>query len=403
MNSKVYKYFFFACALFIAGCGDDSSASANGENLVEPSVASCSDVTLAPSSSDIAVQQSSNSQILSSSLDAALPVASSDANALYSSAVESSGEALAPVSSSVEASASESSSSAAPAASSESKVESSSSVVEEPAARPEIFLAQANDEDDGVAHEYIEHTGYDGKGILAYPKQLSNDKKHAVVVWGPGGDTEPGAYGGMIHRLASHGFVVIAISVSPGSGDNMIAAIDWLEKKNNDSNDPLYGKMDLTRVGCAGHSMGGLESEQAAIKDERVYTIVLNNSGDKAHEAMSKISENKTMLNIYGEGGMERPNAEADYNNPGVKAPACLIRMTGGEGTECADNGMGGVDCGWGHGSASWGGMAGTIAWMRWQLGNEDRKADFVGTSGKYINGSIIGSRGNWAGQCKNF
>lgn len=394
MNSKVYKYFFFACALFIAGCGDDSSASANGENLVEPSVASSSDGMLAPGSSDVAVPQSSNSQISSSSLDAALPVASSDANALYSSAVESSGEALAPVSSSVEASASESSSSAAPTASSESKVESSSSVVEEPAARPEIFLAQANDEDDGVAHEYIEHTGYDGKGILAYPKQLSNDKKHAVVVWGPGGDTEPGAYGGMIHRLASHGFVVIAISVSPGSGDNMIAAIDWLEKKNNDSNDPLYGKMDLTRVGCAGHSMGGLESEQAAIKDERVYTIVLNNSGDKAHEAMSKISKEKTMLNIYGEAGMERPNAEADYNNSGVVGGACLIMMTGGP--------QGG-EGGWGHGSASWSGMAGTIAWMRWQLGNEDRKADFVGTSGKYINGPIIGSRGNWAGQCKNF
>lgn len=394
MNSKVYKYFFFACALFIAGCGDDSSASANGENLVEPSVASSSDGMLAPGSSDVAVPQSSNSQISSSSLDAALPVASSDANALYSSAVESSGEALAPVSSSVEASASESSSSAAPTASSESKVESSSSVVEEPAARPEIFLAQANDEDDGVAHEYIEHTGYDGKGILAYPKQLSNDKKHAVVVWGPGGDTEPGAYGGMIHRLASHGFVVIAISVSPGSGDNMIAAIDWLEKKNNDSNDPLYGKMDLTRVGCAGHSMGGLESEQAAIKDERVYTIVLNNSGDKAHEAMSKISKEKTMLNIYGEAGMERPNAEADYNNSGVVGGACLIMMTGGP--------QGG-EGGWGHGSASWSGMAGTIAWMRWQLGNEDRKADFVGASGKYIDGPIIGAQGHWDGQCKNF
>lgn len=392
MNSKVYKYFFFACALFLIGCGDDSVSNASASNLTTSDAASSSDA-IALSGSGAVLPQSSSAEISSDANGVFVPESSGDAAALSSGIVESSSSAEVVVSSCEGASAEQSSSSVS---SSESNAESSSSEAskEEPAARPEIFLAQANDEDDGVAHEYFEYTGYDGKGILAYPKQLSNDKKHAVVVWGPGGDTEPGAYGGMIHRLASHGFVVIAISVSPGSGDNMIAAIDWLEKKNNDSNDPLYGKMDLTRVGCAGHSMGGLESEQAAIKDERVYTIVLNNSGDKAHEAMSKISKEKTMLNIYGEAGMERPNAEADYNNSGVVGGACLIMMTGGP--------QGG-EGGWGHGSASWSGMAGTIAWMRWQLGNEDRKADFVGTSGKYIDGPIIGAQGHWDGQCKNF
>lgn len=392
MISKVYKYFFLACALFLIGCGDDSVSNASASNLTTSDAASSSDA-IALSGSGAVLPQSSSAEISSDANGVFVPESSGDAAALSSGIVESSSSAEVAVSSCEGASAVLSSSSVS---SSESNAESSSSEVskEEPAARPEIFLATASDENDGVEHVYIEHTGYDGKGILAYPKQLSNDKKHAVVVWGPGGDTEPGAYGGMIHRLASHGFVVIAISVSPGSGDNMIAAIDWLEKKNGDANDPLYGKMDLTRVGCAGHSMGGLESEQAAIKDKRVYTIVLNNSGDKAHEAMSKISKEKTMLNIYGEAGMERPNAEADYNNSGVVGGACLIMMTGGP--------QGG-EGGWGHGSASWSGMAGTIAWMRWQLGNEDRKADFVGTSGKYIDGPIIGAQGHWDGQCKNF
>lgn len=400
MNSKVYKYFFFACALIFAGCGGDSSTSANGDVLVDPSTLSSSDGVLTPVSSDAMLLQSSNSLVPGSSSN--VGVSSGVVDAVLSSGTDMSSSSGVVASSANQAVSSssvavqQSSSSVNSNASSDSRVESSSSVIAEevPAARPEIFLAQADDDHDGVQHEYFEHTGYDGKGILAYPKQLSNDKKHAVVVWGPGGDTEPGAYGGMIHRLASHGFVVIAISVSPGSGDNMIAAIDWLEKKNADSNDPLYGKMDFTRVGCAGHSMGGLESEQAAIKDKRVYTIVLNNSGDKAHEAMSKISKDKTMLNIYGEAGMERPNAEADYNNPGVVGGACLIKMTGGP--------QGG-EGGWGHGSASWSGIAGTIGWMRWQLGGEDRKADFVGTSGRYINGPIIGAQGNWEGTCKNF
>ena len=281
--------------------------------------------------------------------------------------------------------------------SSEQVVESSSS---ETPKEKGVFLAEGTDETkDQMRVKYIEHTGWDGSGILAYPEQRSNDQKHAVVVWGPGGGTEPGAYGGIIRRLASHGFVVIALKESPGNATQAIPALDWLEKKNKDPNDPLYQKLDMTKVGCSGHSMGGLESEQALIKDSRVITAMLNNSGDLGHTAMSQVSSSKTIGIVYGEGGMERPNAEADYNNQGVKAPACLIKMTGGQGNECQQG-----ECGWGHGSGPWGGMAATVAWMRWHLGGENnRKADFVGTSGKYINGPIVGERGNWKGQCKNF
>jgi len=148
-----------------------------------------------------------------------------------------------------------------------------------------------------------------------------------------------------------------------------------------------------------------LESEQALIQDSRVITAIMNNSGDLGHTAMSKVSPQKTIAIVYGEGGMERPNAVADYNNAGVTAPACLIKMTGGQGTECAADYDGGPkECGWGHGSGSWGGMAATVSWMRWHLGGEDfRKADFVGTNGAYINGPIIGEQGYWKGTCKNF
>jgi len=61
----------------------------------------------------------------------------------------------------------------------------------------------------------------------------------------------------------------------------------------------------------------------------------------------------------------------------------------------------------YGHGSGPWDGQAATVSWMRWHLGGEDsRQADFVGTSGKYINGPIHtwqGDKGSWNGQCKNF
>ncbi len=236
----------------------------------------------------------------------------------------------------------------------------------------------------------FDNIGPGGGNILVYPTNMSDDPyvKHPVVIWGPGGGTKPDAYMGIINRLASQGFVVMALRESPGSGDLAIAALDWLEEKSKDPNGPLYNRIITDRVGCAGHSMGGLESEQALIKDKRVVTAALNNSGDLGHTAMSYVSADKTAMIVYGESGMEAPNAEADYNNNGVKCPACLIKMVGND---------------WGHGSGPWGGMAATVAWMRWQIAGEDHKSEFTTPNGHYVNGNIIGEKGYWNGKYKNW
>ena len=317
-------------------------------------------------------------------------------------AVTSSSSKVAPESSSVEAKPESSSSEVKPASSSsEVKPVSSSSepVVEN---KPGIFLSENGDENkDQMEVVYQTRTGDNGGGVLAYPKNLSSTQKHGVVLWGPGGGTEPTAYEGIIRRLASQGFVVVGLKESPGDASQAMKAIDWLEKKNQNSSDIFYNKLDMTKVGCSGHSMGGLESEQAVIKDKRVITAFMNNSGDRngGGNGAVKVPKEKTIAILYGEVGMERQNAIADYNYNGVQAGACLIEMNGGP-----QNSEGG----YGHGSGSWDGKAATVAWMRWHLGGEDkRKADFVGTSGKYINGPVIldggKTQGNWKTQCKNF
>ena len=327
---------------------------------------------LPTSSSDVAPGSSADVQDPASSADVQKPASSS--SAIVEKPVSSSSEAVKPASSS-----------------SEKKVESSSSE-----APKGIFLASGKEEEkDQMQVEYKTRTGWDGGGILSYPKQLSSTQKHGVVVWGPGGGTEPGAYEGMIRRLASHGFVVIALKESPGDASQAIKALDWLDRQNKDSNSPLFGKLDMNTVGCSGHSMGGLESEQAVIKDKRVLTAFLNNSGDWNGAGANKVATDRTIAILFGEVGMEKDNAKNDYNNAGVKAPACLIEMTGGPRNS---------EGGYGHGSGSWDGMAATVAWMRWHLGGEtERKADFVGRSGKYIDGNIIGKQGKWKTQCKNF
>ena len=304
-----------------------------------------------------------------------------------------------PVASSASAEPAQSSSSEAvkPASSSSEQVVSSSSEVK---VDDGIFLVDGKEEEKNYLEvEYIKNTADNGGGVLCYPKQLSNTKKHGVILWGPGGGSSPNDYEGIIRRLASHGFVVVATSESPDGTNRGIPALDWLAKKNSTQGDVLYGKLDMTKVGASGHSMGGLQSEKMLISDKRVITAVLNNSGAFNHAELANVPAGKTAAIVYGEGGMERPNAEGDYNNNNVRIPACLLKMTGGQGNECQNG-----ECGWGHGSGPWGGMAATVAWMRWHLGGEDfRKADFVGSTGKYIDGAIIGQQGKWKGQCKNF
>ena len=254
----------------------------------------------------------------------------------------------------------------------------------------EIFLSEGKEEEkDQLQVEYQNLNEPERDTVLVYPKELSSDKKHGVIIWAPGAGSKAGDYPQIMKRLASHGFVVIGLSTSPGDGTKAISLLNFLDEKYNKGSGPLSGKLDMDTVGCSGHSLGGIECEQAILTDKRIKTSILNNSGDFGHEAMSKVSQDRPMAIVYGNNGMERSNAEADYGNNGVKAPSCLIMMDG------ADHG---------HGSGPWDGMACTVAWFRWHLGGEDfRKADFVGTSGKYIDGPIIGHQGNWKGQCKNF
>lgn len=385
MKSKFLKLAIAAtAALAFVNCGDSSSPVDPGQDALNSS-SSAESGWQDPNSS-------ANDPMLglsSSSIEGAAPVVDESSSSVaggVAGPVEglSSDSQNGPV-------AGSSSSVAAPKSSSSEKVIPSSSSD----APKGIFLATDTDENkDYMEVVYQTNTGDNGGGVLAYPKRLSETQKHGVVLWGPGGGSKPTEYEGIIKRLASHGFVVIATSESPNGTERGIPALNWLDKKNNTPGDPLYQKLDMNVVGASGHSMGGLQSEQMLINDKRVKTAIMNNSGawDGKAAALVPTGQGKTIALVYGEVGSENTNAINDYNNPGVKVPACLLRMENNN---------------YGHGSGPWDGQAATVAWMRWHLGGEDfRKADFVGSTGKYINGPVYtwqGVKGNWKGQCKNF
>lgn len=403
MKSKFYKTLILSSSLFFLNCGEESATSANSNNaanLSSSSTAVVPDENFEQENTESSASQSDISPESSES-PSTIPSSGSESNGQTSSTSETSSSEA---STSTPSSASATSSASAPSDSttnsttkiSSSSLASSSSLTEVSSSSSEapkptgIFLAEGTEEEkEQLKIVYQTKTGWDGGAVLSYPEKLSDTQKHGVVIWGPGGGGKPEDCEGIIRKLASHGFVVVGIKESPGNATQGKASIDWLEKKNKDPNDPLYNKLDMTKVGAGGHSMGGLEAEQLLIQDSRVITAMLSNSGDLAHTAMTQVPTHKTISIVYGCNGFERSNAEADYNNPGVKAPACLIMMDGAD---------------YGHGSGFLQGQAAFVSWMRWHLGGEDfRKKDFVGTSGKYINGNIIGQAGYWKGQCKNF
>ncbi len=246
-----------------------------------------------------------------------------------------------------------------------------------------VLLAGDNVNADGPLRTTVEENlSFSGGGhVLVRPTDITSEPstKHPVAIWGPGGGTPPGDYMMLMNRMASQGFVIVGIRESSGGSELMSAAIDWLEEQNRDPNSPMYDRLILDRVGAFGHSMGGLSSEAVALVDGRVATALLDNSGAFGHDQL--VNMQVPVGIIYGEDGMERPNAEGDYNNSANQGPCWLGMMAGG-----------------GHGSGPWDGAGANVAWMRWHIGGENFRRDaFLGNGGDYNNSGV------WTTQFKNW
>src|SRR5574344_316328 len=402
LKQILYGFCVAGISAALVSCDSDDAASAGSDIIassastglpaVDPASSSATATDTVPAGTSSASVLPSSASVLPSSAS----VLPSSASVLPSSAsVWPSSAAVCQSSAAVKLSSAAiviSSSAAAPASSSSAvpaiTYSSSSQAIVVPAEK--TIVLEVTDHDDyekGGPFKTKQITGgaHDGD-IIVMPENLTADpnKIHGVIIWGPGGGTKPDAYGQVTGQLASYGFVVYGTWQSGGSGAEMTAAIDWLEKQNKDPHSVFYQKLKLDKVGVSGHSMGGLNSEQALVKDKRVATALLCNSGAFGGTGgLDKNTAGKPAGIIYGREGMERSNAEADYAN--AKGPA-WISMMHKDGVEM------------GHGSGPWEGADAVCAWMRWQIGGDSTiRKDFLGNGGKYNNNGI------WQTQFKNW
>lgn len=158
---------------------------------------------------------------------------------------------------------------------------------------------------------------------------VRREGKLPVLLFANGGcmDTSVG-YERMLTKIASHGYVVVAIgemqvfqfdrkeSSTPSS---MLAdAMNWITSEASDKNSGYYDMVDTEMMAAAGHSCGGAQVLFNA-KDQRLKTYLILNAGMGTMEMAGASKKNLKQLHapiIYmtgGESDVAFPNAGQDF------------------------------------------------------------------------------------------
>lgn len=211
-----------------------------------------------------------------------------------------------------------------------------------------------------------------GRDCTVYrPRTLGeNGRLHPIIVWGNGTGASPSGYGALLTHWASHGFVVVAANISnAGTGQEMLGCVDYMVNQHNRSTGTFAGKLNINRIGAAGHSQGGGGTIMAG-QDRRIsvtapfqpYTLGLG------HSSSSQRQQNGPMfLQTGGRDSIASPtlNAAPVYRNANV--PVFWGELNSAGHFEPANNG---------------GGYRGpATAWFRYHLMNDSNAQSlFYGT-----------------------
>lgn len=219
--------------------------------------------------------------------------------------------------------------------------------------------------------------------------------KHPVLAWGNGACKKSGLlFAEFLAEIASYGVLVIADGppipgerrIQPDNevrqpierpakspkpdGTALIAALDWIEARNQDRDSRYFDKIDMSNVAVMGMSCGGLMAYGAS-GDQRVKTVGIWNSGLlEPNAAIFNALHSSVLIVTGGPSDVAHPNGLRDFQTMPRNIPVFhAVRPDLGHfGTYSSDNG------------GPFGEVA--VAWIRWQLlGDESSAAKgmFVG------------------------
>ncbi|MGN1002798.1 MAG: alpha/beta hydrolase [Oscillospiraceae bacterium] len=172
--------------------------------------------------------------------------------------------------------------------------------------QPAVEAGYYNDVTAGAPLEqkYTERGGYEvftwehaaedekiGTFTIWYPTRLETDSgKYPAVVMANGTGVPASKYGAVFDHLASWGFLVIGNEdASSWDGASSAASLDLLLRLNEDENSLFYQKIDVERIGIAGHSQGGVGAINAVTAQENGGLYRALYAASATHTALAQL------------------------------------------------------------------------------------------------------------------
>jgi hypothetical protein len=205
--------------------------------------------------------------------------------------------------------------------------------------------------------------GFKG-GKIYYPTDTSQGKFGAIAVV-PGYTATWAAEGAwMGHWLASFGFVVIGIDTNSTTdwdaarGTQLLAALDYLTQES-----AVRDRVDATRLGVMGHSMGGGGAINAAMNRPSLQAAIPFAPASFSQN-MSNVHVPTMIMGARDDGTVTHSSLTTLYNSKPASTEAAYVSLTRG-----------------GHGFSTWGNTEVTrrvIPWLKIWIDNDTRYTRFM-------------------------
>jgi dienelactone hydrolase len=224
---------------------------------------------------------------------------------------------------------------------------------------------------------------------LFRPMELGKDGiKHPIFLFGCGGGSNPATYAPRLNRIASHGFVVLADVQNIGDNEKVFSAsLDWLLAENMRADSPLFGKLDSTKIGAGGHSIGSVNAFFFA-PDPRLTTTIHVAGG-----SLDNVNDPNAMTTGMGGKNLKHPSAfitgdtdqfgnieKAAKDYAAATVPVFFTQISGTDHIAAVEQGLPVI-----------------VAWLRWQLAGEtERRSQFLDPMGEYNTGRYKSQSKNW-------
>lgn len=151
----------------------------------------------------------------------------------------------------------------------------------------------------GLGNYEVKHTVHksDDKSIgnirIWYPAELETEEfAYPMVIAVNGSNTAALNYEAFFSRLASWGFIVVGNDDrQSGTGTSTSKTLTYMLELNRNRDSEFFGKIDDTKIGCAGYSQGGAGAIRAVTEFENsdkftclftgsaAYSLLANNMG----------------------------------------------------------------------------------------------------------------------------